>query len=120
MGDSMYLFMPWLSGDVTDRGQKPWYYVLKKGSDEKPEETVQSPVGNWQSVDLVENIETFKPDKKSFQGELFLKEIEFRDGGKTSLSFRWENDWLLHEDGKNKRSITSGRLATRRIFSCPG
>ncbi len=25
-----YLFLPWLSGDVTERGQKPWYYVLKR------------------------------------------------------------------------------------------
>lgn len=25
-----YLFLPWLSGDVTIRGQKPSYYVLKK------------------------------------------------------------------------------------------
>jgi hypothetical protein len=25
-----YLFLPWLSGDVTIRGQKPRYYVLKK------------------------------------------------------------------------------------------
>jgi len=28
-----YLFLPWLSGDVTERGQKPWYYVLKKPSE---------------------------------------------------------------------------------------
>lgn len=37
-----YLFLPWLSGDVTIRGQKPLYYVLKKVSDkdisiEKPD-----------------------------------------------------------------------------------
>ena len=25
-----YLFLPWLSGDVTIRGMKPEYYVLKK------------------------------------------------------------------------------------------
>lgn len=30
--DSTYLFFPWLSGDVTIRGQKPRYYVLKKVS----------------------------------------------------------------------------------------
>lgn len=27
-----YLFMEWMSGDVTIRGEKPWYYVLKKVS----------------------------------------------------------------------------------------
>ena len=69
----------------------------------KTEEAAQSPVGSWQSVDLVENIESFKPEQKSWQGELSLKEIEFLDGGATSLSFlRWENDWLLHKDGKTK------------------
>ena len=25
-----YLFLEWISGDVTLRGQKPWYYVLRK------------------------------------------------------------------------------------------
>jgi len=25
-----YLFLEWMSGDVTIRGKKPWYYVLKK------------------------------------------------------------------------------------------
>ena len=25
-----YMFLPWLSGDVTIRGRKPGYYVLKK------------------------------------------------------------------------------------------
>ena len=30
MGGELYLFFPWLSGDVTIRGQKPCYYVLKK------------------------------------------------------------------------------------------
>lgn len=27
---SSYMFFEWISGDVTIRGQKPWYYVLKK------------------------------------------------------------------------------------------
>ncbi len=31
-GDTPYLFLPWLSGDVTERGQEPDYYVLKKAS----------------------------------------------------------------------------------------
>lgn len=30
MAGGTYLFLPWLSGDVTIRGQKPRYYVLKK------------------------------------------------------------------------------------------
>jgi hypothetical protein len=58
----------------------------------KSEEAAQSPVGNWQSVDYVENIDSFNPEKKSWRGDLFLKEFEFRKGGTTSLTFRWEND----------------------------
>ena len=30
LGGTKYLFMEWMSGDVTIRGQKPWYYVLQK------------------------------------------------------------------------------------------
>ncbi|MCJ7776909.1 MAG: S8 family serine peptidase [Sedimentisphaerales bacterium] len=77
--------------------------LLLLASPAKSEETSQSPVGSWQSVDYVENVESFRPDKKSWQGELSLKEIEFLDGGTTSLPFlRWENGWLLHQDGKTK------------------
>ena len=102
IGNSMYLFLPWLSGDVTDCGEKPRYYVLKKISDAKPEEAAQGPIGNWQGVDLVENIDNFKPEQKSWQGDLFLKEIKFLDGGRTSLGFHWEDGWLSSEDGKAK------------------
>ncbi len=30
INENDYLFMEWISGDVTERGQKPKYYVLKK------------------------------------------------------------------------------------------
>lgn len=30
LNNDHYLFFPWLSGDVTIRGEKPYYYVLKK------------------------------------------------------------------------------------------
>ena len=33
MGETAYLFFPWLSGDVTIRGMEPKYYVLKKVSE---------------------------------------------------------------------------------------
>ncbi len=35
-----YLFLPWLSGDVTERGQQPKYYVLKAVSSDNPEAAV--------------------------------------------------------------------------------
>jgi hypothetical protein len=68
----------------------------------KSEEVSQNLVGRWQSVDFVQNVENFKPGQKSWQGELFLKEVEFRGDGTTSMFFRWENGWLLHNDGKTK------------------
>ena len=30
IGENEYLFLEWMSGDVTNKGQKPKYYVLKK------------------------------------------------------------------------------------------
>jgi hypothetical protein len=76
--------------------------LLLLASPAKTEEATQSPVGSWQSVDYVENIESFKPDKKNWRGELFLKEVEFRSDGTTSSFFRWENGWILHNDDKTK------------------
>jgi serine protease AprX len=68
----------------------------------KSEEAAQSPAGRWQSVDYVQNIEDFKPGQKSWKGDLFLKEIKFLEGGTTSLGFRWENGFLMHDNGKTK------------------
>lgn len=36
-----YLFLPWLSGDVTVRGQKPHYYVMKAVTAELPQHMVE-------------------------------------------------------------------------------
>ncbi|MBN2020981.1 MAG: DUF4019 domain-containing protein [Sedimentisphaerales bacterium] len=36
-----YLFLPWLSGDVTIRHQKPKYYVLKKVSETTPQQQAE-------------------------------------------------------------------------------
>jgi hypothetical protein len=68
----------------------------------KSEDVSRNPIGRWISVDLVRDINDFKPGQKSFGGELFLKDIEFRSDGTTTSFVRWENDWLLHQDGKTK------------------
>jgi hypothetical protein len=68
----------------------------------KSEEVSQNPTGQWQSVDYVQNIADFKPGIKQWRDELFLKEVEFRNDGTTTSFVRWENGWLLHEDGKTK------------------
>ena len=64
----------------------------------------QSPLGKWESVDYVRKVEDFKPGEKSWQGELFLKGIEFSRGGKTSnpMMPKWRKGWILHGDGRTK------------------
>lgn len=64
----------------------------------------QGPLGKWESVDLVQNIEDFKAGKKSWGGGLFLEGIEFKRGGKTSNPMMpgWDNEWILHRDGQTK------------------
>ncbi|UCF42875.1 MAG: DUF3887 domain-containing protein, partial [Planctomycetota bacterium] len=62
----------------------------------------QNPIGKWRSVDFVRRIEDFKPGIRSFSGELFLKDVEFNKGGKTSSSFTWRRGWIRHEDGRTK------------------
>lgn len=57
-------------------------------------------IGGWESVDFVKDIEDFKPGKKYWHGDLFVKELFFLEGGKTNWAFRWTEDLLLHEGDK--------------------
>ena len=61
-----------------------------------------NPVGYWVSVDFVQYVKDFHPGKKTFQGELFFKGVRFKPDGTTSSFFTWQNDWILHQDGKTK------------------
>jgi serine/threonine protein kinase len=45
-----YLFMEWISGDVTLRGQKPQYYVLKKVTDPEPKSTYYAYIVSFRPV----------------------------------------------------------------------
>jgi serine protease AprX len=65
VGGESYLFLPWLNGDVTVRGEKPAYYVLKR---KDPKETEESggkpkPAGtqqpSFQMVRPVASVEEF-------------------------------------------------------------
>ncbi|HDR16544.1 MAG TPA: hypothetical protein ENN79_13895, partial [Desulfobacteraceae bacterium] len=106
-----YLFLPWLSGDVTLRGQEPWYYVLQRNpaGNLLPEETASrireefrniSPVGQWISVDFVERMEDFQPGKQRTGRKLHLQNFEFMPGGKTSLLFTWRDNWIMDRKAK--------------------
>ncbi len=47
-----YLFLPWLSGDVTERGAKPGYYVLRKQTLEEAEAIVVEEFGDIRFKDI--------------------------------------------------------------------
>lgn len=58
-------------------------------------------IGRWQSVDFVTNIEDFKVDNKNFNGDLFLKELNFTTDGKVSKTvFTWTKDHILNPADK--------------------
>jgi bla regulator protein blaR1 len=92
-----YLFFEWKNGDYIFHNMKPSYYVLKKVdsndySDFKPLQIVedkvdfqfiddQQMIGQWQSVDFVQDKEKFKPGKKDWRGDLYLTEMKFDNVG---------------------------------------
>ncbi|MGD0078377.1 MAG: hypothetical protein ABSB91_07110, partial [Sedimentisphaerales bacterium] len=85
----------------------------------KSEEVSQDPVGLWQSVDYVRNVDDFKPGQKNWQEDLFLKEVEFRSDGTTNSFFTWENGWLLHNDGKTKAEFYIRQINGSAYFFLP-
>lgn len=52
-----YLFCEWISGDVTERGMKPSYYVLKKGVlEQKPAEASS---GNFRTIKTIQQVDFY-------------------------------------------------------------
>jgi len=95
-----YLFLQWKSGDYVYLHRKPKWYVLAR--DERlviPETRVEDRIdypflddpdvrGTWVAVDFVRTAEAFDPGRAGSMGELFLKRIEFLEGGRTRFGFR--------------------------------
>lgn len=52
-------------------------------------------VGKWVSVDYVKEPNDFNPDKKQWQGDLFLKDIAFNPDGTTTLGLFWTKGWVI-------------------------
>jgi hypothetical protein len=122
IGGKRYLFLPWLSGDVTIRGMAPKYYVLTPGTvagteaapppAPKPRSTgatvaanTQNPAnltGVWRTVDFVTTVNDFNPGKRAWStGDFFLKDLECRADGTTSLGYTWwANGWMAGQDGQ--------------------
>jgi hypothetical protein len=51
-------------------------------------------IGKWVSVDYVREVNEFNPDKKQWQGDLFLKDIAFNPDGTTTLGCTWTKGWI--------------------------
>lgn len=122
-----YLFFEWISGDVTQRGDNPGYYVLtqhpKVIETELSGETIQTEepkqpleerslrivqdrsnpfdpavVGEWVSVDFVPEITYFKVGQIQWKGDFNLKTLTFFADGTTSGPWTWRDDILRHPD----------------------
>ncbi|MBI5091606.1 MAG: hypothetical protein HZB26_04080 [Candidatus Hydrogenedentes bacterium] len=115
LNGEIYLFWPWLSGDVTTRGQQPKYYVLKRGAvSPEPAQQLATPdsaptippsnamylAGVWRSVDFVDRAERFTPGAKAFPGDLFLKELRCFENGATSLPVTWKDGWITDKQSQ--------------------
>ncbi|NRT29062.1 hypothetical protein B0I68_002667 [Clostridium beijerinckii] len=115
------MFFQWKSGDYTIRGEKPSYYVLKKISStpslntnisgnevETRADKVDYPfindsevIGKWDSVDFVQDINNFNPEKKSWNGDLYLNNLIFDENGKIeNKNITWTKDLVLNTSDK--------------------
>ncbi len=120
-----YMFFQWKNSDYILRGEQPKYYVLKKidstpslttniSGDEVQSKTdnvdypfINDPelLGNWVSVDFIENIDNFEPDVQSWQGDLYLENLTFEDNGKIENKVvTWTKDHILNPVDKTDSS----------------
>ena len=84
--------------------------------------------GKWASVDFVEKIENFKPDKKYWKEDLYLKSLVFIKDGKmlaglgneilARTTFSWTKDIILnkHENTASKYTIKDIAGTTYMFF----
>jgi bla regulator protein BlaR1 len=121
------MFFQWKSGDYTIRGMEPCYYVLQKVSSipaldtnisgdkvETRVDKVDYPfindtevLGKWESVDFVENVDKFNPDKKYWNGDLYLKNLIFNENGKIEdKTITWTKDLVLDVNNKTASKYT--------------
>lgn len=64
---------------------------------DRPFEDDPKVLGRWVSVDFVEKMDDFDPNKKVWEHDLFLKELEFRANGKTPKRWwTWTAGYLMH------------------------
>jgi hypothetical protein len=57
-------------------------------------------IGKWQSVDFVDDINDFEPDKKHWPGDLYLKQMFFFENGLTGGPWKWTKGQIIHPGDK--------------------
>ncbi len=58
-------------------------------------------IGSWRSVDFVESPGLFRPEKRSWEGELYLKELVFLPEGKSPNGWlTWTRGAVMHHSDK--------------------
>ncbi|OAA94437.1 M56 family metallopeptidase [Clostridium coskatii] len=58
-------------------------------------------LGNWKSVDIVDNISDFKKDKRQWKDNMYIKEIKFFNGGATDKSWlTWTKGIVIDKSDK--------------------
>lgn len=88
----VFLFVEWISDDVTILQQPPCYYVFKKNV---AEEAPSDPVGRWTTMDFVQTIEQFDPKHRSSTVQPFLRGLAFLRNGTV-----W---WIFEENRLQKQ-----------------
>lgn len=67
-------------------------------------------LGTWESVDFINNINDFNPNKKNWPSNLSLKNLKFLSFGETSFKeLKWTKGYLIHhsDETASKYSIKS-------------
>lgn len=103
-----YLFFEWKSGDYTCLGRTPSYYVLRKVSNIRTDDTNlpfkndKKVIGKWKAIDFVFDTEDFKPDQKFWKGDLYLKTLTLLPKGQTPMSpaITWTKGKILDHNDK--------------------
>jgi subtilisin family serine protease len=55
-------------------------------------------LGEWESVDFVEFVNDFQPERRRWDGELFLKRIIFMAEGRCSKPWTWTKGWIYDNE----------------------
>ena len=74
-------------------------------------------VGEWRSVDFVEAMPQFNPQKRRFRGELFLKSMTFLPGGKMPQPWlTWTKGVLIHHGDQTASHYEIRRIQSRQYL----